>query len=238
MGLTRLDLMVNDMSARRRPVAFELRDRGRILAVAEQCAKHDIELNLVSWIMPHYDFLHEAADVLIPLAVETHARSIQWDAEEPWMRARDPMPYDAAGELVGKLFGAVDMATNAIGYASVSKLSPLLKVSAEAIPQCYSTSTSGVKPERVDALMKRWMDKFGHLVPEGAFTGGLAAYRQEGIEGHTEASAMGTAINELAAMGISRFMYWHLDELLRDRGARAVVRKLAKEGPEAFRLAA
>jgi hypothetical protein len=78
LGLNRIDLVVNDHSAWRKPSHFSLRDHSKIMKVAQLARDAGLELNLMSWVMPHEAYIREAAVDLIPLARETGAASIQW----------------------------------------------------------------------------------------------------------------------------------------------------------------
>jgi hypothetical protein len=136
------------------------------------------------------------------------------------------MPYDKAAALLRDLFSpsAIPLSTNAIGYASVEKVGP---------PACHQRR--GHPPVLQHVLIRRrtrarrrtaqtLIRVFSTNISPTRLTCGLAAYRQTGIAGHTVTTAMQTALAEARAVGINRFVYWHLDDLRRNTAAGNVVR--------------
>lgn len=192
VGLGRLDVIVNDHSAWRAPTRFTTYPTVKIVALVHDARAAGLDVHLMSWVMPHRDYLLGARDALLPLLERTGASSLQFDAEEPWTQATKPMPYGDAAELVRALFPRaqtmedelnVMVGVNAIGYAPAEKVGPLLSVADYVVPQCYSTSTSKLDPSTVVArLMRRWRKVFT-FKPTCNFVVGLAAYRQSGIPG-------------------------------------------------------
>lgn len=215
-SINRLDIVVNDHSKWREPHDFTIRNVDRIVRLAGIARQAGIEIHLMSWIMPHVKYIEQAAETLIPLAAATHAASIQWDAEEPWMLARNHDGYVRGGEMVGDAFKslAIPMGVNGIGYASVKKLRPLAKVCDYIVPQVYSTSTTGLDPRTAPAKFhKRWRQYFGKPVVMG-----LAAYRQKGIPGYTQAQAMQSAIIAVRAIPkVNTVIYWSLYHITKNR---------------------
>lgn len=228
--LNRLDVIVNDHSAERSPRRFDTHRPDRVLRLCELARAAGLEVHFMSWIMPHEDYLRGAAEQLIPLAKEAGVTSIQWDAEEPWMRAKRAMPYEAASELVRELFGdcGIEQGANAIGYTSVGKFGPLAKVVDYIVPQAYATARSGLDPATVAAkFYRRYEAKFG---PKRIVMG-LAAYRQEGIPGHTVASAMQAAVAGAKTLeGVDTVIYWSLGHIRRDPRVARVVRSIRDGG--------
>lgn len=206
-GVNRLDIIVNDHSVWRKPQAFTIRNRERLIRLADECHRNGIEVHLMSWLMPHEAYIRRAAEVLIPLMADMGAKSLVWDAEEPWTLAKTGMGYKEAAALVGKLFEGRDfeMGVTGIRYASKSKLGPLIAVSDYAVPQCYSTSSSKADPSTVVSKgVKQWRDRFGDKV---RIVPALASYRQTEIKGHSAASAMQAAIDDAKAYGPT-VIYW------------------------------
>ena len=109
IGATTCHIIVNDLSAARAPGPFTIRDRTKILRLANLCHANGIAVVLMSWLQPHKQHIEEAFDILQPLMRDTRSRMLVWDLEEPWTLS-DPCPvwgrkpHKQAGALVGQLF--------------------------------------------------------------------------------------------------------------------------------------
>jgi len=226
IGLTGLDIIVNDHSAAREPRRFDARPTQQIVTLATMARDAGLDVHLMSWIMPHTRYIKEAADVLPELMAKTGARSLVWDAEEPWTLARKRLRYSEAGALVGELFAVreFEMGATGIRYAPTAKLAPLVAVCDYMVPQCYSTRTSKADPSTVVSRgLVTWRKKFG----DGPrFVPGLAAYRQSGIDGHSIRSAMQAAIDN-AGEHSDTAIWWGLNSLRKSPKTAAVVASLA-----------
>ena len=226
IGLTGLDIIVNDHSAAREPRRFDARPTQQIVTLATMARDAGLDVHLMSWIMPHTRYIKEAADVLPELMAKTGARSLVWDAEEPWTLARKRLRYSEAGALVGELFAVreFEMGATGIRYAPTAKLAPLVAVCDYMVPQCYSTRTSKADPSTVASRgLVTWRKKFG----DGPrFVPGLAAYRQSGIDGHSIRSAMQAAIDN-AGEHSDTAIWWGLNSLRKSPKTAAVVASLA-----------
>ncbi|MCK5495983.1 MAG: hypothetical protein KAI80_06195 [Hyphomicrobiaceae bacterium] len=224
--LTGLDIIANDHSAAREPRRFDTRPTQQIVTLATMARDAGLDVHLMSWIMPHKRYIKEAADVLPELMAKTGARSLVWDAEEPWTLARERLRYSEAGALVGELFAVreFEMGATGIRYAPAAKLAPLVAVCDYMVPQCYSTRTSKADPSTVVSRgLVTWRKKFG----DGPrFVPGLAAYRQSGIDGHSIRSAMQAAIDN-AGEHSDTAIWWGLNSLRKSPKAAAVVASLA-----------
>lgn len=221
IGLRRLDIIVNDLAAARAPTAFAVRDEARIAGLANACHEAEIEPHFLTWVMPHERFLRQMFDTLLPMAYDLKIHSVVLDAEEPWTQARAPMDYDAAGALVGELIApaSVEFGKTSIGYASTQKLGRLAAACDYLVPQCYSTSTSGLDPRNVvSRFSARWRDVF----PERRVVAGLAAYRQENIlvdeAPVTTAAAMHMALDDLVRAELDEAIYWQLKSMASNKG--------------------
>jgi hypothetical protein len=226
IGLTGIDIIANDHSAAREPRRFDIRPTQQIVTLATMARDAGLDVHLMSWIMPHKRYIKEAADVLPELMAKTGARSLVWDAEEPWTLARKRLRYSEAGALVGELFAVreFEMGATGIRYAPAAKLAPLVAVCDYMVPQCYSTRTSKAAPSTVVSKgVATWRKKFGdgpRMVP------GLAAYRQSGIKGHSIRSAMQAAIDN-AEEHSDTCIFWGLNSLRKSPKTAAVVASLA-----------
>lgn len=232
-GIERIDIIVNDHSKWRKSQPFSLfkNGRGKILKLAKEARRNGIEVHLMSWLMPHRSYIAGAADILIPLCEETEAKSLQWDAEEPWMLAKKRMTYDDAASLIADKFVDLPciMAANAIGHAPKSKFGPLAGLCSYVVPQCYSTRTQPIAPEKVvSKIVRRWKSHRGLDLPQMPMTPGLAAYRQLGIPGHTIETAMVAAFADaINTSDTGEVIYWSLDHIRRQKRVARVIRELA-----------
>ena len=227
IGLNRLDIIINDHSASRLPRAFDHRDTQKIVTLARMARDAGIEVHLMSWLMPHRLYISQAAARIPELVERTGAKSVMWDAEEPWTLAKNRMPYADAAAHLGDMFADFDfeMGVTGIRYVSTAKLKPLVDVCDYVTPQCYATSTSKADPSTVVTRgVELWRKKFGdrpRMVP------GLAAYRQTGIKGHTVASAM-TACLDDAYDHASEVVFWGLNSIRKSPQVAGVIRRLSE----------
>ncbi len=209
-GINRLDVIVNDHSNKRGLTPFDTYRRPKILELCKKARDAGIEVHLMSWIMPHAPYIEQAADSLIGLCTETEATSLQWDAEEPWTQAVDAQPYEDAAAQIAEAFSSAPcpMGVNGIGFTPAKKFGPLARVCEYLVPQCYATAGSRATPETVVSLsVDRWRRHFGK---DRRMEIGLAAYRQDGVQGHTPQSAMTASLANVRAYGFDTVIYWNL----------------------------
>ncbi len=241
-GINRLDVIVNDHSAAREPRPFTTYDTTLISRFCNKAQAAGIETHLMSWVMPHAAYIEEAAEQLIPLAAGCNAASVQWDAEEPWTRARNRLPYDVAAARLAESFKDLPcpMGVNGIGYTPAKKFGPLAEICDYVVPQCYSTRSSGQKPEEVvPRFHRRYRKLFANgraFKPPGArdkqIVIGLAAYRQKGIPGHTVETAMRTALAGAQALeGVDTVIYWSLRHIRANRRVARVIASIRQTPP-------
>lgn len=225
-GINRMDVIVNDHSRWRESKPFTTHNIERILRLCSMAQAAGIETHLMSWIMPHAQYIDEAADQLLPLAAACKAKSIQWDAEEPWTQARGGLSYPEAAKRIADAFSTLKcpMGVNGIGYTPTRKFGPIAEVCEYLVPQAYATRSSGLKPERVAAqFYRRYRKKFGNKRIEI----GLAAYRQKGIPGHTIDSAMRSAVAGAQSLeDVDTVLYWSLSWIRKNRRAARVIRSI------------
>jgi hypothetical protein len=215
VGLSRLDIVCNDHAGDRAPRAFGTYPEDRIVALALAAFDAGLEVHLMTWCMPHAEYLGGMASTMLRLTKRCGAASVQLDAEEPWTQAKSPMAYDSAAELVASLLLGVRWGVTGIGYTPVNKVGPLITQSDYMVPQCYSTTSSGLSPGTVaPRLVARWRGHFG----DRELVVGLAGYRQGGIPGHTVDSAMRAAFKGATEVGASAAVYWSLRHLRTNKG--------------------
>ena len=183
IGVTTCHIILNDLSGKRAPCPYTIRNRARIVALANLCHANGIEVVLMSWILPHKAHIEAAFETLEPLMRDCKARMLCWDLEEPWTLGEacpvwGRRPHKKAGALIGELFKFVPMGMTGIRYAPVAKLRPVAVHCLKKYVQSYSTSSSGASPLTVvDKGMRKWTKDYGSGVVSA-----LAGYRQKGIK--------------------------------------------------------
>jgi hypothetical protein len=226
-NIRRLDVIVNDHSASRAERDFGLFKESKIRKLVELAKVNNLDVHFMSWVMPHESYIEQAAEMLVPLCNDLGVSSLQWDAEEPWTKAKNPMDYGKAAKKIADEFALLDcpMGVNGIGYTPVKKFGPLHEMCDYVVPQCYSTSTSGMKPTTVvPKCVRRWHKVFGK---DKAMAIGLAAYRQNGIAGHSVESAMRSAFAGAEAIeGVDTVIYWSLSSVRTNSTVAKVIREL------------
>lgn len=224
IGLNRLDLVVNDHSGWRKSSRFTVRNTDRIRRLVDLAQDRGIEVHFMSWIMPHADYIKGAADALIPLAESCNVKGIQWDAEEPWMRAERAMDYEAAAELLKDRFAIYRgaMGVNGIGYAPAEKFKPLAAVCDYVVPQCYVTRRNQGDPTKVPGkFYRRYKKHFDKPVVMG-----LAAYLQSGIRDYSPSGAITAAVQATRRLeGVDTIIYWSLRHI---RGSKEVADAISR----------
>ena len=229
IGINRLDIIVNDHSKSRSQRDFDMHKVERIEVLSELAKESGMEVHIMSWVMPHADYIRQAAKALVPLCNDLGIDSLQWDAEEPWTQARDPMPYSSAADLLSDEFRNLKcpMGVNGIGYTPTSKFKPLADICEYIVPQCYATKTSKMNPTTVvPKFVRRYRAKFGVSKPIQV---GLAAYRQP-PKGFTIDGAMAASFAGAEAIeGCDAVIYWSLGWLRRSRSAAKFIKNIANK---------
>lgn len=210
LGIKRLDMMVNDLSACRLPIRFQMQ-RPANVKHAIDCG---MEVHFTSWIMPHVDFCKRAGDELQQLCLDTGAHGVVLDAEEPWTLAHVPQREEAAVAFAAGMMGC-RFGVTGIGYASERKLDPLLDVADYGIPQAYATRTSGLPVHKVDDVLAHWRAKFDHIPIVPA----LPAYR-------TNAQDMGESLR--LVMPADTVIYWALRHIKTSNIAKAFIKSITR----------
>ena len=140
--------------------------------------------------------------------------------------------YEEAAQQVARELASltVPMGVTGIGYTPADKFGPLAAVCKTLVPQCYATSGGSLKPESaVSSCVDRWRSKgFGGASP--AWEIGLAAYRQEGIEGHTVASAMTASLDNARAYQFDSVVYWSLRQIRGSAEVTQVIGSIRNQG--------
>jgi len=225
-NIRRLDVIVNDHSGARSARSFSTFQESKIRRLVELAHGNNIDVHFMSWVMPHQKYLEQAAEQLVPLCNDLGISSLQWDAEEPWTRAEKPMDYGKAAKFIADQFKDLkcEMGVNGIVYTPAKKFGPLYEMCDYVVPQCYSTSTSGMKPTTVVPTgVRRWNKVFGG---DKKMAIGLAAYKQSDIEGHTIESAMQAAFAGAEAIeGVDTVIYWSLSSVRLNSTVAKMIRR-------------
>lgn len=232
-NIDRLQIICNDHSKWRSARDFNTYDYDRIVRLAKEAKDAGIDVELMTWMMPHADYIDQAANTLLKLLDDTGGIGIEIDAEEPWTQAKGAMPYADAAARINERFrpgmGERELGVNFIGYTPVSKVGPLAAIADYGLVQAYATSSNTLKPETVvPKLYRRTRDK---LNPQRIDVG-LAAYRQSGIPGHTVRSAMTASLAGAQAIeGVTRVTYWSLRWIRKSHSVAQFIRGIDKVAP-------
>ncbi len=219
IGITRIDLMINDHSKDRRPTEFRCNDG--VDDDAKMIRDLGFDLHFTSWVMPHQPFVAKACDVLSQLVIDHGAISVMWDAEEPWTQAIGGNTRDAAADI-GRRMAGCRMGASGIGYADLHDHDPevlyLVDVCDYVVPQVYVTSDSGLRHNSMRRVLERWsFDK--------PILAGLAAYAQT-FDG------LSTGPNMLRSWEKVRdtdgVCYWAMRHIAKNRDAQTAIEKFAK----------
>jgi hypothetical protein len=225
LGLSRLDVMVNDHSAKRQPRDFDTYNKGRIAAFCKRAVGEGIAVHLTTWIMPHEKYLRQMGTQMTDLLGQSGAQSVMFDAEEPWTLAAKAMKYEEAGALVGEVMGPVPFGVTGIGYASGPKLGPLVRRAKYMAPQCYSTKGNTLDPKKAAVqLSNLWRNRFG----DRELVVGLAGYNQDGRPGYTKQSFMTAAFETAKRAQPTSIVYWSLRNIRASRSTANIIRDLAR----------
>lgn len=178
VGITDLHLMVHDDSTDRTEGAFEM-DAG-IRGYCQAIVDAGFSLHLTAWIQPYTSWLAKGCDELVKLCGDFGARSICWDAEEPWTQAKGGLKPEVAAGLIN-LYG-VREGVSGIGYAPKS-LDPLMARADYLAPQAYVTrAEGGLTHAGIPKVIAGWekrasVGRQDHVAPAETMPA-LAAYDQ------------------------------------------------------------
>lgn len=226
LGLGCIHLVVNDHSAKREPMDFGTYNKKNIIAFCKRATDEGIAVHLMTWCMPHEGYIRGLGTQMVDLVASAGARSVELDAEEPWVNARRPMRYEDAGALMAEVLAPVPFGVTGIGYASTPKLGPLVRRAKYMTPQCYSTAGNKLDPAKASKqLVGMWKGKFGAR----EVVVGLAGYRQSGRPGYTKARFMSTAFECALTVLPTDIVYWSLRQIRASRETANLIRAFAQK---------
>jgi hypothetical protein len=228
-GLSYVIPIANDASAERRETTFKPYDLDRLCRFVEKARARGLEVShIMAWAMPHARYIESAAETLLPIC-RSLGVGVEWDAEEPWLKAIKPMNYHDAADLIDSHFGSVETGVNAIVYTSASKVAPLAAVCDYACVQAYVTSTQKLRtkdggtrlalPEDIPRWSKRFRSKV--MRPGQPLVYGLAAYRQK-VPPYSAGGLMQACLRAAEGDGAERATFWQLKSFKSKAKARAV----------------
>lgn len=219
--LDSVSIMVNDFSNATGPTPFETHSVDIIKAFADTLRENDIDVSLTSWIMPHEEFIREAADQLLVLVEETQASQLVWDAEGSWVNAEDHMGFAAAAALIGELFADVSDKLGLTGQGRAPiELRELAEICPWWYPQAYATEGGQHDPNNiVNFSVSQWRNNYGN---SGQFIMGLAAYNQPS----PPEPFMQPCIDQVESHAITQVCYWDVGAIGRRDDVRAFIADL------------
>ena len=224
-GVTMGSIMLNDFSGARAEVPFDTHDPHKIAELADALALAGLEVTLTTWVMPHAGFIAGMGRDLPPLLERCEATGLILDAEEPWVRAIDPMPDEVAGEAIREAFPEDVLVMTAIGSAKRERLDGLAAVVDVFSPQAYATTRAGNPDTIVQYCKAAWETKFGE--PREGWLMGLACYRQP-VPARTY---MQPCLDRTAAAGVTDICYWSHKPILERQDVRAVIQGIEVDDP-------
>ena len=223
-GCTRVDLVINDLSA------WRVNTRGKITArgitqnkpfKTYDCSKLErfgrlatvrgLELHTLFWVVPTPESVARAAQWLNAFQDSTGAAGHVLDCEEPITRssfaAYDNDPDRMADHLAGML--EAPLGVTHIGYAPVHIVRPFVERARYALPQTYITTTSKLTPGSVGRICDRARLRLGAR----EVVGGFALYRQP------KKDAIFDTLKALDGKGCKAAVGWHANGLKRHGAA-------------------
>lgn len=213
-GCTRVDLIVNDLSAWRVRKSGKVTSRGinkskhwdtynpdKLERFAKVAVDAGLEVHTLFWAVPTRKGFISAACWLHTFAETTGVAGHVLDCEEPITKSSF-VDYDgdvqrAAAHLASMI--QQPLGVTHIGYAPVSKVAPFVRVADYALPQTYLTTTSGLKKESVARLVDRTVHKLGAR----SVVGGFALYRQPRPDN------IAVTLRALSDCGVHTAVGWH-----------------------------
>ena len=210
----------------------------RIVNAAARLNDIGVAAHLVTWLRPTESYLRDAAVSLRDLCIRTGARSLLFDAEEPWTRHPNIRGRGEAGarDIVSRYWTFFADWPCQLGVTGVpympETVRPLAKVCDYVLPQAYSTHIperrgrscidfSVYRPGNTQATAHRQWRGFGKPMVMG-----LAAFRLCRFGALSEQGALQKAITATEDLGVGEVAYWSI-EWLRSSERAAFVRQAA-----------
>ena len=221
LQLTDIALMINSLS----DTEFVI-SPARKIAIRESAAalrSINVDTHLVIWLRPAERYLAEAAAQLRGLCVDSGARSLMFDVEEPWTRnpAIHGKHAEAKAQAIVDRFWGFTSWPCPLGASGITYIPAAVKPVAArcdyVLPQAYSVDkpSNVYRPGVTQAEAHRLWSPLGKPVVMG-----LAAYKLNHHGGLTDAGAMQKAIAAAEDLRVNEAAYWSL-EWIHVPGAKA-----------------
>lgn len=232
LRLTDMAIFVNGLDEREFLVPAE-RER-RLSAVVTGLHRLGVSPHLVSWLRPTERYMAAAAERLRPLCLMLGARSLLFDAEEPWTRHPTLRGHGEAGaEAFLARHWAFDYWPCALGVSGITYIPaavrPLARRCQYVLPQAYSVAhaNASYRPGVTQRLAhERWQD-FGKPIVMG-----LAAWKLNRHGGLSQTGAMQRAIATAEDLGIGEVGYWSLRWVVESAERTEFMRQAATKARE------
>ena len=221
LQLTDVALMINSLSDTE--FAVSPARKTAIGEIAAALRATNVDTHLVTWLRPTERYLSEAAAQLRGLCVDSRARSLMFDVEEPW--TRNPAIHGKHAEakaqaIVDRLWGFTSwpcpLGASGITYIPAA-VKPVAARCDYLVPQAYSVDNPNnvYRPGVTQAeAHNRWSVLGKPMVM------GLAAYKLNHHGGLSDAGAMQKALTATEDLRVNEVAYWSL-EWIRVPGAKA-----------------
>ena len=230
LRLTDLALFVNGLDEDTFHIPAE-RER-RLADLVTGLHRLGVSPHLVTWLRPTERYMAAAAERLRPLCMTFGARSLMFDAEEPWthhpsLRGNS----EAKAQAFLDRHWSFDYWPCALGVSGITfipaAVRPLARRCQYVLPQAYSVARASAvyRPGVTQRLAHEHWQAFGKPIVMG-----LAAWNLNRHGGLSQAGAMQAAIAASEDLGVSEVAYWSLrwvvesaarSEFIRQAGAKA-----------------
>jgi hypothetical protein len=227
LRLTDVVLFVNALEE----TAFTLpvsRER-RLQEVSLELHSRGVSPHLISWLRPTERYMTDAATRLRPLCMTTGARSLLFDAEEPWTHHPSLKGRGArAAEALLQRFWKFDFWPCLLGMSGITfvpaEVKPLTQLCDYVLPQAYSVAKEGTvyRPGVTQRKAYELWSGFGKPMVMG-----LAAYKPNRYGGFSPAGSMQKAITATEDLAISEVAYWSLRWIVESKERTAFIRQAA-----------
>ncbi len=210
LRLTDMAVFVNGLDERE--FAIPAAREQRLTALAMGLHGLGVQPHLVSWLRPTERYMRAAAERLRALCMMLGARSLLFDAEEPW--TRHPA-LSGDGEAKAEAFlarhWAFDYWPCALGVSGITYIPaavrPLARRCQYVLPQAYSVAhaNASYRPGVTQRLAHERWQEFGKPIVMG-----LAAWKLNRHGGLSQTGSMQKAITSAEDMGAAEVAYWSL----------------------------
>jgi hypothetical protein len=240
LNVTDVVLFVNNYQA----CKFQLTSNveTRIRNTAEELGGIGVDTHLISWLRPIRTYMTDCADRLRPLCQRIGARSLLFDAEEPWTKNSCGKSGEAwARELMANHWPFANWPSQ-LGVTGITYIPNSVKPLAErchyTLPQAYSINKANkvYRPGETQVeAHRRWREFRYPWIPfaRKKMVMGLAAWNLNRHGGLSRTQAMQTALSTVEGLSdpsVTEVAYWSMSwitksseiaEFIRNSGLKA-----------------